>query len=228
VGQYFTAQGSMLFAANAADLLSVVPFTGVTTVGSPEITDPSTVVGLQVGQLVVGAGIPAGTYIVGIDISPNTVTLSANATANSTTAAPTDIWAFGQESAAIPFYEHLLVGNVPQGPYVAWSDLVEASYDGYVPQEWTYPVVVACQDGANVTISTEAMTWMPTDYAVGNQITGRAVTVTLPGATGPILIANEQFVPALELTATGQGFRTIPTLSFALDNTEGPSTPILT
>jgi hypothetical protein len=63
-----------------------LPFTGVTTLGSNQITSVPSVTGLAVGQTVNSAAFPSGTTIAGISgTSPYTVTVSTNATATNTT-----------------------------------------------------------------------------------------------------------------------------------------------
>ena len=227
MGVYYTNVGLQFLVANMVDLLTVVEFTGVTTNGSPTVSALSSQVGLEAGQLIVGAGIPTGTYILSVNAGPNTLTLSQNATATSTTGSPTTLWAFGNENGTIPLFEHLLTGTVPQGPNVTWADVVEANYDGYAPQQWATPIIVSAPNPNYVVASSDCLSWIPTDYNVQNLITGRAVTFTPPGASGPTLIATEPFQPAINLASPGQLLRDIPILPFPCDVTSGPTSPIL-
>ncbi len=68
-------------------------FTADTTNTNDELTNVSSFIGLQVGQVISGTGIPVGTYIVSLNSGTNTIVMSNNATATATgvTITPTSI-----------------------------------------------------------------------------------------------------------------------------------------
>ena len=79
---------SITMSQNATATLTPVTFTGVTTSGSPTLTDVSSVTGLAVGQALTGTGIPANSVISAIgSTAPYTITMvsaTTGAAANAT------------------------------------------------------------------------------------------------------------------------------------------------
>ena len=116
--------------ANVANVLKSnrrfqpVPFFGVTTSSSPTVTviPPTGTTGvnnlidlLNVNNFVSGAGIPAGTYITAVNSSAGTITLSSNATATSTTSAPTQLSATRSNYIYSPMTNPPTPANVANG-----------------------------------------------------------------------------------------------------------------
>jgi hypothetical protein len=223
----YTLEGLLFLINNLFAGITVEAFTGVTTNSSPTVTNLSSTTGLLVGQNIIGLGIPAGTSIIAIDTGTSTLTLSQNATATSTTGSPTHLWSFGTVGQTLGLFVHLLVGPVPVQNTTVWSSLTEANYDGYAPIEVLEPGVVNTPDQSHVVFSAQCMTFAPADYIVPNTITGIAWTYTLPGATGPTLLAVEPFNQPVPLTGVGDILRLIPILDFATNQLNTNASPIL-
>lgn len=222
-GQYFTTAGMMWLFSRAFSGTGAVAFTGDTTSSSTSVASVSSVTGLSVGMVIVGAGIPAGTTIAAV--GSTTITLSAAATA---TATGVDLWAWGDGALLDVMTLHLLTGTVEQSPTTAWSALTEANFDGYAAV--TLPAIltaISSPQAGWVTVSAGCQTWIPTDYVVPNNVTGIAWTYPGAGAAGPQLIATEVFENIIPVANVGDMVQLIPILSVALDSTSGPSSPVL-
>lgn len=219
MGVYYTIPGKLYLSQASKTPIVPTSLTGVLTSGSPTINNVSSFANIAIGSILSGTGIPPSTTVIGFSTVASTITMSANATATSTTSAPTAITAFGNVVQTYGLTVHLLTGQIPQGPRSTWAQLTEATYDGYIPQNVIYPMVFSTSDDQNVNASCQAMTFAPLDYAISNTITGLAWTYTPPGASAPVLVATEVFPAPITLSAQGDMLRVLPNLPDACDCT---------
>lgn len=223
MGVYFTTAGMAFLLGRAMAGFSVVNFTGDTTTSSATVASVSSTAGLFVGMSVSGTGIPAGAYI--IAIGTTTITLSVAATATGTAVA---LQAGGTPAQELDLTLHLITGTVVQGPAVQWSDLTEATYDGYAAV--TLPsmlTTIFSPETGYVTVSAPCQVFQPSDSIVSNTITGLAWTFPGTGTSGPQLIATEALADPVNLNSPLTALQLIPVLDVALDNTAGPGSAIL-
>lgn len=226
MGQFYSFEGLKYLLTNALTGVSLTRFTAVTTIGSANIAQVSSFVGLAVGQLIEGDNIPAGTFIVDLDGSSGTILLSQAATASTPNAATSTMVAGGTLTQNLALTIHLLQGTIPQGAGVSFSNLTEASYDGYLPQLAVPPIVVNTPPPRNYAVAQfERQQYVPTDYTVPNTINGLAWTFTQPGASSPTLLAVEVFDAPSPLQQDGDILTVNPVLSLPFDLTAGVASP---
>lgn len=223
MGQFYTFAGMRFLGERALENAAPITFTANVTAGSPYLSGVSSLAGLEHGMVVTGTGIPANTYIVDLLIASGQIMLSQPATAGGTAvslSASGNIWS--QASIAV----HLLVGQIPNTPDASFSSLTEATYDGYTPQTLPYTLVISTPPPRTYCVwQWDRLTFQPVDYAIPNNITGHCFTATLPGATAPTLLAMETYGSSVPLQQPGDILTINPVMSFAFDQTAGPSSP---
>lgn len=223
MGQYYTFAGLQFLAERALENEGNVNFTANATSGSPYLSSVSTLANLEVGMVVSGTGVPANTSILDLNVASGQILLSNNMTAGATAGsftASSNIWA----SATISV--HLLQGAIPLSPDATFSQMTEATYDGYAPQNLGYTLVVNSPPPRDYAVwQWDRSVWQPIDYAVPNVITGHCFTATLPGQTAPTLLAMEVYPSSANLQQPGDILTFNPVMSFAFDQTAGPFAP---
>lgn len=225
-GQYYPFEGMKYLGQNATTEISLVTFTGNTTNGSANIGNVSSYAGLAIGQLIAGPGVPAGAYIVDLDGSSGTITISLPATATTTNPNPATLVAGGITTQNLPLTVHLLQGSIPLNSALLFSQLTEANYDGYLPQAAVGPVIINCPPPRTFAAwQFNRQKYAPTDYTIGNTITGHCLTYTPPGASAPVVVCVETYPTGIPLLQDGDIHTFNPTLSFGLDQTAGVASP---
>lgn len=123
------------------------------------------------------------------------------------------------------FNLHLLVTAPAMTPETKWSDLSEATYDGYAPvMNLTFGAPFSDINGNNI-ITGPSLIFIPTDYTVPNTILGFAFT-DLDGGTGPNLLATAYFDNPIPLTQPGDGFQLVPVVALECDQTATPGSEV--
>lgn len=225
-GQFFTFAGLQYLFENALTPVQLTEFTAVSTNGSALLSGVSSYTGLEVGQLIDGPTIPPGTYIVDLDGNSGTITLSQPATATTPSSSSSVFVAGGNYTQNLPLSIHLLTGPVVATPNVQMSQLTEANYDGYTPQQPVGPPVYNTPPPRAFFVAQyERLTFAPADYIVQNAITGHCWTYTPPGATSPIVVALESYGAPAPLFQPGDVHTFNPVLSIGFDETAGVSSP---
>lgn len=227
MAMFLTNAGLQYLLENGLLLQGNTVFDGVLTAGSNVVEGVSSFEGLQPGQFVTGTGIPANTYILDVEQGSDTLTLSNQATASTPSGQTTTLTASGMVSANLPLTCHLLQEPPVIGRAATFAMQTEANFDGYAPQQLDYPLVATCPDGENVIAAGGLLEFIPSDYAIGQNIFGLCLTFTEVGATGPTLFGVEAFQSDRGIHEPGDAIRVVPIISIAMDQTAGYPSQLL-
>jgi hypothetical protein len=194
----FTSSAPLTITLSAnATTTSVASATGTVTLGSPTITNLSTVSGFIIGQAIFGTGIPTGTTITAIPTS-TTLTMSANATATSSGSSATFSGIVTSGSAAITLASstaglsvgQLLAGTgIPVGATIKTISGTTVTSSANATASSTFSPSAVVTTGSNVVTSVGSVTGL----IVGQPITGTGIpastTITAIG-TNTITMSN--------------------------------------
>lgn len=224
--QFYTFQGMSYLLGNAAPQPAPSTFAGVATIGSTTISGVAGAAALEVGQTITSNVLPAGTYVVDPNGPSGTIVVSQPATATTPSGTNSTFTAGALYTQNLPLTIHLLTGAVPQANNTSFSDLTEATYDGYAPQAVAGPPIISTPPPrAYAVMQFDRMAFIPADYAVSNVISGHCWTITVPGQSAPVLIASELYATPVPLQQPGDILTIDPVLSLAFDQTAGIASP---
>lgn len=126
-------------------------------------------------------------------------------------------WILGKAFANLgeSLWLHLVVGRAEPNPRLAWTNLQEASFNGYAPVEIK-------PEQMEITTSLNPVTqvigplakFAPTDDEVGAQIIATAITYGDTGPNGPQLLCIEPLQSPHQIGVAGSGMHIVPVLSF--------------
>jgi hypothetical protein len=227
MAMFLTNAGLQYLLENGLLLQGNTVFDGVLTLGSNVVENVSSFEGLQPGQFVSGTGIPPNTYILDTEQGSDTLTLSNQATASTPSGQTTVLTASGMISANLPLTCHLLQAPPVIGRAATFAQQTEANFDGYAPQQLSYPLVATCPDGENVIAAGGLLEFIPLDFALPQNIYGLCLTFQEVGSTTPTLFGVEAFQTSRGIQEPGDAVRVVPVISIAMDQTAGYPSQLL-
>lgn len=221
-GWFWTSAGMRMLLASLVSG-GYLLFQGTTAIGNTTITavtpDPT---GLATGAHIYGNGLVSSTTVV--STTSNSITVSnAASSAGTTTLIVQDSAAVGLSALNL----HLVTTAPAATPLLAWSNLTEATYDGYAAvMDLAFGPPWSDAAGNNF-VAGACQTFIPTDYTVPNTILGAALTWDDGGMGGPKLAAVNYFVNPIPLINPGDGFQYTPIVALPCDLTALPGSTIV-